>query len=100
MALSASSTAQALQLRWRRGAGRARRRILGDGARLLRWQVGQEPQRDDVGAGAFAHRFEQRWPLGSEALPEGLTLEDDLKALPDPREQAPRISRRREARGE
>lgn len=99
-ALSSSATAQALQLRWRKGAGRAQRRVLLDGTQLLRWQAGQDAQRDDGASATFAHRFEQQWQAGSESLPEGLTLEDDLKALPDPREQAPRISRRREASGE
>lgn len=99
-AAASTATAQGLQLRWLKGAGRSERRLLADGTGLLRWKAGQAPLRDDKGATAFVHRFEHRWPLGSESLPEGLTLEDDLKALPDPREQAPRISRRREANGE
>lgn len=99
-AQAASPTAQPLQLRWFKGAGRSQRRVLVDGKKLLRWQAGQDPQADDAGAAAFAHRFEKRWPLASDGLPEGLTLEDDLRALPDPREQDPRISRRREAAGE
>ncbi len=99
-ARSNSATAQALQLRWLKGAGRAERRLLGDGQQLLRWKAGQEPRRDDGAVATFLHRFEHRWPEASTELPEGLTLDDDLKALPDPREQDPRISRRREASGE
>jgi hypothetical protein len=98
-ALSPSATV-APELRWRRGAGRLRRRLLADGVRLLRWAQGQEPQRDDADAAAFEQRFEQRWLLGAKALPEGQALEDDLKALPDPRESDPRIIRRHEAAGE
>lgn len=99
-AQAGSPTAKPLLLRWLKGAGRGQRRLLVDGALLLRWQAGQEAALDTQGVTAFAHRFEKRWPLASDSLPEGLTLEDDLKALPDPREQDPRISRRREAAGE
>jgi hypothetical protein len=97
---SLSPSVGALQLRWLRGAGRGQRRVLADQSRLLRWRVGQTPQRLDTQAASEAGRFERRWALASPVLSELQTLDDDLKALPDPRENDPRIVRRREASGE
>ena len=95
-----SPAAAVLQCRWLAGAGRFQRRVLGDQAHLLRWRRGQAPQQNDALALAEAGRFERRWAQASPSLPELQTLDDDLKALPDPRENDPRIVRRREAAGE
>ena len=95
-----SPPASPLQLRWLKGAGAFQRRVLADQSRLLRWRVGQTPQRLDAQAGSEAGRFERRWALASADLSEMQTLDDDLKALPDPRENDPRIVQRREASGE
>jgi hypothetical protein len=97
---SVSLSASPLQLRWLRGAGSGQRRVLADQSRLLRWRVGQTPQRLDAQAVSEAGRFERRWALAMPVLPELQTLDDDLKALPDPRENDPRIVQRREASGE
>jgi hypothetical protein len=101
LAVAMSPTAaSAVELRWRHGAGRSQRRLQADDARLLRWTLGEEPRRDDAGAAAFRRGFEKRWPLAVASLPEAQALDDDLKALPDPRESDPRIVRRRDAAGE
>ena len=98
-ALAQSATAS-LELRWARGAGRSQRRILADDKKLLRWTLAQEPLRDDLGAKVFKHRFEIRWAQALTSLPQTQILDDDLKALPDPRDHDPRIVRRKVAAGE
>jgi hypothetical protein len=101
LAFQASSpTVQAaLELRWTSGAGRPQRRILADETRLLLWTQGQAPLRDDQGAAAFRQGFESRWARALTVLPEAQALEDDLKALPDPRDKDPHIARRKNAAG-
>ena len=89
-----------LELRWAKGAGRGKRRLLADRRSLLAWRAGETPQREDAQAAAFSHRFEGRWIKADAALSEALALEDDLQALPDPRESEPHIKKRREGSGE
>lgn len=89
-----------LELRWAKGAGRGQRRMLADKARLLAWRSGETPRREDAQASAFSHRFEGRWIKADAALSEALALDDDLQALPDPRESEPHIKKRREGSGE
>ena len=94
------SAAVTVELRWAPSAGARQRDLLRDASALMRWTPGQAPWQDDKAAAAYGQDFERRWSRAAAALPEAQALEDDLKALPDPRVNDPRIIRRRDASGE
>jgi hypothetical protein len=86
-----------LELRWRPFSGRPERRLLADAQRLARWEAGGSLRRDDPQAAGYGRLFEGRWAQALSSLPEALNLEDQLKALPDPRDKDPHLSRRKDA---
>jgi hypothetical protein len=94
--LRLAALSPSVQVRWADDAGRPQRRLWADSKRLLRWRPGSEPRWDDAGAAAAALDFEARWARAALEPPRHLRLEDQLQALPNPYEQTPHITRRRE----
>jgi hypothetical protein len=89
-----------VEVRWRKGAGRPLRWVLADGSLALAWDPrGPRLPTDAALAALNRQRFELRWAQASPELPEGLRLDDQLKALPDPSEVLPHSIRRRQGAG-
>ena len=86
-----------VEVRWSRWAGHPLRWLLVDSTLALAWQP--DATRTATDAGMDRAGFERRWSQASTKLPEGLRLDDQLKALPDPSDQRPHYIRRRQGAG-
>lgn len=84
------------QVHWQDRAGKPLRRLIGRHGQWA-WRAGLGGSRADGARDLAAQRFEAAWTVASPGLPEGLALEDELRGMPDPSEDQPRIIRRREA---
>ena len=81
-----------VQVRWRPGTPGLRRWMGLDGARQLVWYAGDRPL--PLSSAVLLMRFERDWASADRSPPEALRLNDQLQALPDPREQSPHYVRR------
>lgn len=88
---------QGAELRWRPAPGpdAGWLRLDADPAWAWRWEGQGSPRR--LSEAAAAARFEAAWAGALEQLPERLRLDEQLKALPDPRVKDPHYKKRRQA---